>query len=702
MYIVDKERAIEQDFPMSEINRISVSERIALKPIYMMHRIFARRVGSVFRAIILGALKDAGTDIMKEFYRSHRDDPDTVGKVILDPMCGGGTTLVEGSRLGATVIGIDINPIPWFVTKCELTVVDPNKLRDAFVKLEQTVGKKIKEMYTTKCPYCGRDAEIIYTFWIKHVDCPKCGRKVDLFKDFVVTYDKKETEYYIVCPECKHVFRLDHAPGEREVCPACGHEFSPNKGFVVNNHVTCPHCAHEFRVVDVLREQESPPEATPYAIDGWCPHCKRRFVKGFDEDDLARLQRVEHEFEEKKESLLFPRDPIPDGYNTNQMKKHNYRYWYQMFNKRQLLALSLLLDEIRKIEDQDIRELFLLAFSETLRSNNMFCYYDKRWAKQLTPLFARKDFAPVNFPLEQNVWGSRFGRGSFVQVFGRLLRGKEYNLRPFERVYSGKSVKRVYLDEVIGDAPWAVYCMDAQYLDSAVKTKVDLVVTDPPYFDSINYSETYDFFYVWLKQVLDYPWFKRDTTIHPSEVIVNKVHGKTEEMFKQKLTNIFRRAVSVLRDDGLFIFTFHDIDPAAWKHMREIVSAAGLRVVKIHFYHGENVSAGHFGGQKSVFDSIWVCRKKSWAKGRHRISLSDAVSHILREVEGVVAAVKKSRYFKLDENDLRVFVYGKTVEILERYAVPEDFDEIVRIVLDDERLQGILEHKAGRRITDYL
>lgn len=78
-------RAIEESFPIVEINRLAVPERNAFKPIYVMHKWFARRASCVFRAILLGALKPAGTDLMAEFYRNHNDDPDTRGKVILDP-----------------------------------------------------------------------------------------------------------------------------------------------------------------------------------------------------------------------------------------------------------------------------------------------------------------------------------------------------------------------------------------------------------------------------------------------------------------------------------------------------------------------------------------------------------------------------------------------------------------------------------------
>ena len=65
------QRAIEVSFPIVEINRLAVPERNAFKPIYQMHKWFARRASCVFRAILLGCLKPAGTDIMAEFYKDH-------------------------------------------------------------------------------------------------------------------------------------------------------------------------------------------------------------------------------------------------------------------------------------------------------------------------------------------------------------------------------------------------------------------------------------------------------------------------------------------------------------------------------------------------------------------------------------------------------------------------------------------------------
>jgi len=58
-------RAIEESFPIVEINRLSVPERNAFKPIYQMHKWFARRASCVFRAILLGAMKPASAEAMR-------------------------------------------------------------------------------------------------------------------------------------------------------------------------------------------------------------------------------------------------------------------------------------------------------------------------------------------------------------------------------------------------------------------------------------------------------------------------------------------------------------------------------------------------------------------------------------------------------------------------------------------------------------
>lgn len=67
--------------------------------------------------------------------------------IILDPMCGSGTTLVEASLFGSRGYGIDQNPLSVFVSKvkCDLLNVDPENLWFSYIRLKQTILSLAKE-----------------------------------------------------------------------------------------------------------------------------------------------------------------------------------------------------------------------------------------------------------------------------------------------------------------------------------------------------------------------------------------------------------------------------------------------------------------------------------------------------------------------------------------------------------------------------
>jgi putative DNA methylase len=288
-------RAIEEDFPIVEIDRLAAPERNAFKPIYQMHKWFARRASCVFRAILLGALKPAGTNIMEEFYKDHTNDPDTNLKVVLDPFMGGGTTVVEALRLGCKVIGIDLNPVAWFIVKTEVEPVDLVELDAAFERLANRIvpwsGRPLREtllsLFKTVSPWiaeeiCGLpESDIIYTFWVKSAVCTSstCRKQVPLFSDYIVAAKSPSIRYYpdCACPKCRKRFDWEIEPatliadqkfmfhssaysggvgrtnirwtyaredGGIYLCQTAGSngQSAVKSGIVERGHVCCPHC----------------------------------------------------------------------------------------------------------------------------------------------------------------------------------------------------------------------------------------------------------------------------------------------------------------------------------------------------------------------------------------------------------------------------------------------------------------------------
>src|SRR5579859_3739183 len=92
-------RAIEHDFPIVEVSQVAEQEswrKEINRPLYHIHKWWATRLGSVFRAITLGALSPKQTQIWDLFYERHN----LKGATVLDPFMGSGTTLGEALKLG--------------------------------------------------------------------------------------------------------------------------------------------------------------------------------------------------------------------------------------------------------------------------------------------------------------------------------------------------------------------------------------------------------------------------------------------------------------------------------------------------------------------------------------------------------------------------------------------------------------------------
>ena len=115
-------KMIYKDIPIEFISQISKKEANSRKPIYQIHKWFGRKTDAIFRSILLALeLETEETANFKEiFYKENHNLLE--GKIILDPFMGGGVTLVNTLRLGGKAIGIDVNPVAWFITKNELQV----------------------------------------------------------------------------------------------------------------------------------------------------------------------------------------------------------------------------------------------------------------------------------------------------------------------------------------------------------------------------------------------------------------------------------------------------------------------------------------------------------------------------------------------------------------------------------------------------
>ena len=95
---------------------------------------------------------EAAKAVWDVYYANHQAAENFKHLKVLDCFMGGGTTLVEGSRLGFQVSGVDLNPVAWFVVKNELACTDPAEVKKFFDQIEAEVKPVIQPFYVTDCP----------------------------------------------------------------------------------------------------------------------------------------------------------------------------------------------------------------------------------------------------------------------------------------------------------------------------------------------------------------------------------------------------------------------------------------------------------------------------------------------------------------------------------------------------------------------
>jgi len=699
-----KTTALECDFPIVEISQVAEQEswrKEVNRPIYHIHKWWATRLGSVFRGITLAALSRPGADTWKRFYDIHQ----LGDKVVLDPFMGSGTTLGEAAKLGAKAIGCDINPISTFIVQQAFTRVSEAQLRAAFARVEQQVAAEIGHYYQTRDPQSGKLIPVLYFFWVKTITTPE-GETIPLFSRYVFAqdaYPKKKSKAQIVCPHCWSLIEGRYDVTDL-VCPRCEHRYNPQKGPVSGQYVTAENGV-TYRIKDLLPSDGSPPAHRLYAIMALRPDGQKVYLPVRDED-LALYAEAEARLQH--EALPLPTMMVRPGHNTNQARGYNYTCWREFFNSRQLLCLGLLLRSILEIEDVAVQEQMLCLFSSTLEFNNLFCTFKGEGTGAVRHMFSNHILKPERTPIENSVWGTDKSSGTFRTLFeSRLIRAKKYLDEPFEvdfeydlfgqRARSRKSIAskpitaklvETWEELITTDRSLMVLNGNSSQLPLPAKS-VDAVVTDPPYFDFVHYSELSDFFFAWLSPVLKdrYPWFHRLNSSGSGEV-----QHKDPSVFAEQLALVFSESRRVLKDDGVLAFSFHHSRVEGWAAIHEAVRSAGLFVVAAHPVHAELRAASPKAAARDPIslDAILVCKKHP-------------LPHLMPDEHEAIVTTKalaerlSHAGVSVSKADLFVILASQMLIILS--TQPNDFDSLCNKLTRAYQAieQGVVEEKCAER-----
>ncbi len=656
--MIPRKTILESDPPVILASNLALKEGNSKKPIYMMHKWWARRLGSVFRLLLLGATHSSRQSAWLKngaFYEKH-----DLSKIrVLDPFMGGGTTLVEASKCGASVIGNDIDPVASLVTEKELQPANEAHLQAAFALVDQAAKQACLQWYRTTLPD-GRKGAVIYAFWVEEVTAPDTGATVLAHPHYQLHRDKKNKRQTAFCSHC-HAIRVLPLYRTNFTCDECHKPTQIRKGVVDDGRITAPGFKRRQRLIELYSDTK-PPTYRLFALQVQPDGTDVKVFKRADDTDKSLFESAKQEWNRiAATDPVVPTESIPTTHRTDRRPlSYGLLRYRQLFNERQLLCLSAIGRAIRAIPDDTTREFLALAFSDCLAANNMLCFYAFDYDK-LTPLFGLHAYTKVTRPVENNVWGVDIGRGTFAKCFAKLIRGKQYAAQPYENKHVGEDERpsRVYTGETIKPSmlrptestrrttePTALI-LNQSSADLAVvpKSSVHLVLTDPPYYNNLAYSELSDFYHVWLKR-LNLPRYKGTQHAPMGESLYGGKNSKSPALqlagFAEGLADVFAECRRVLARGGIMVFSYSHNQLQAWTALAYALSKANFAVTAVFPVRSEGQSQFHSDEGNLKWDAVFCCRKAKRKKARQRRLSPDRLVADLADVRDWQKAITTS------------------------------------------------------------
>jgi putative DNA methylase len=696
-------RLIENDkFPFEFLSRLGEREswrKELHRPIYHLHKWWAKRLGSVFRGILLGCMLPDEADLGQEFYRRHAFSNATV----FDPFMGSGTTIGEAHKLGFAALGRDINPVAADAVRVALGPIDRDSIRSAFDELKRGVGNKIRELYRA-IDSAGRPCDVLYYFWVMQSACPGCCRPVDLFSSWIIARNaspQRKAVVQLLCPGCGHIF-LGYANRQTEICPCCGKDFAPASGTASGAKATCSACHECFTIVDAMSSGGSRPNFRLYGKLVLTQPGTKEYLPATEFDHLLYRECSRQLNDEVRAgSVCVPTLCLENGYNTRQAMRYGFGAWRDFFNDRQLLALGWLRAAIAKIRDRPTRDVLITLFSGTLEFNNLFASYKGEGTGAVRHMFAHHILKPERMPIEANVWGTHKSSGGFSNLFQRrLLRATDYRRLPTE--VNGKVGNSIvcappFSGEVSdkwptqGDyAARAIYlsCGDSSYTELPAGS-IDLVVTDPPFFDNVHYSELADFFVAWRQLSTD--------SVCATTRTAAEVQDTDAGRFAVKLGRVFAECHRLLKDDGLFVFTYHHSRDEGWQALASALLGADFRVINSQPVKSEmSVATPKSQAKEPIqLDIIIACRKSGPPSPSKTIP--EAIASARRKLARLT-----NEGFRLSRNDCKVVLFGQLLTTLRTADNVAKLGEIVLAEAAQFELSRLGSRVSRRRSSKQL
>jgi adenine-specific DNA methylase len=634
-------KLIEKEFPLQEVNlfaeydmtfkymkkefresieRLLNTSKLKFRGIPKIHNIMyypARRPPSAARAVTLASALEYSPNISKEVFLKaiglenarklaresgalvtlYMTDPERelvkklLGRdpkeiTIVDPMAGGGSIPLEALRLGFRTIAGDYNPLAYLILRA--TIEFPAKYGKRLLELlEQESRDLVKYAEEVLGRFYGHDDKG-YIFFVSAEH--ECGGVIPLARHTLLSKrNSLHVEPVFDKENKKLIFQISQeSPAfSPAICPYCGRSVSERdiREKWVKEHIKLIEDLLEGKIE---RAKEAPKVYTLAAVQLG----RGRYRASNDRDaqllieaceELAKSALREREEGRSIEDYL-PLAEIPEDNNVFRgLRSYGFKYWYQLFNPRQLLALYKLVKYVR-----NRTEVLSKAYGELGVAVALYLAITVAKAFNFNNILTQWRSGDENI---RDLVGSQYALGKSVDLgydycesilpFITLpwaLEAEEGEDEENEEVEATRGgllpVVRLLCNRLEGlwkEGLDAIYMWDARRLHEYLPEKsVDIIEVDPPYYEQHDYAGITEFFWVIVQQAL-WPvlgelfprdrvkianWVPEDPKVPRGIEIRGEPPKKSSREFEKGFKEFLEAASKVLKDDGLLVIWY--------------------------------------------------------------------------------------------------------------------------------------------------
>lgn len=650
--------------------------------------------------------------------------------VVLDAFAGGGSIPFEAARYGLNVLASDLNPVAVVTMKAAMEFplkfgADLQQDIDKWVKfVGDEAEKRLAEFFPSQPVGANGDSPVQNYLWAHTVVCPHCESVVPLSPNWWLSKTsnyagkgqkrKVTSDWYAVKPipnlENKRVdFELIKGrKGKGTTIETDEDEYDPDTTTTISRGVgKCPNCNSVIED-DVIKSQAKSSglghQLYAVAYKEGKGGLQFRIPTDLDLDGVVKAEAyLQEKTVGQASSLSFeisnivPDVEIPSGAKTDELIRYGINRWDKLFNPRQLLTLVTYVEIINEVKSK------------------LHIEYEPEKVKAIATYLSFIFDRCVDYNSRLSGWNAgRSGgdRASKLHSLNLNWSYPEYNGVKIIWLFCADSISDKYkglcsyISQISnsstipgfvganGRSP--LHCetplpeLNVSSADSLFQIpdrSVETIVTDPPYYSTIQYAELSDFFYVWMKRTLGdiFPdLFNSELTDKDREAVANPSRFRNmgvspEELAKQdyeaKMQLAFSEYYRVLRDDGVMTVQFNHKESGAWDVLTKSLIDAGFEITASWSVSTENPQNLHQAKKNSVSSTVLlVCRKRD----------PHAEQAWWDDLRPEVANLVEQRAPEFEENeisgiDLYLSAFGPALNVFSRaYPILDSSGEEVR------------------------